>query len=148
MKFICSVNIKLPKNRVVELWEDPNNLKEWQDGFESFDHVSGEPGTPGARSKMVYSNRGKKIVLIETIKVNNLPDEFEGVYKADAMTNTMRNTFTEIGPNETKWTAEINYYELNGFMIKLMSFLFPGLFKRQTQKWLDQFRDFAEQQGA
>jgi len=29
-------------------------------------------------------------------------------------------------------------------MIKMMAFLMPGMFKKQTQKWLNQFKEFAE----
>ena len=37
-----------------------------------------------------------------------------------------------------------NGLTFNGFMPRLMAMLMPGMFKRQTQKWLDQFKVFSE----
>lgn len=144
MKFTCSVEINQPVAKVIELFTNPDNLKEWQDGFVSLTHLSGTPGEVGAKSKMIYLIRNKEMELIETIKVNNLPKEFIGEYAAKTMVNTMRNSFTEIGFNKTKYVSEIEYTQFNGFLPKMMAFLLPGLFKKQTQKWLNQFRDFAE----
>lgn len=35
----------------------------------------------------------------------------------------------------------------NGIMPKLMAKLFPGMFKKQSQKWMDQFKEFVEKRG-
>ena len=91
MKFICSVNINLPRTKVIELFDNSDNLKQWQDGFISFEHISGEPGKKGAKSQMRYKIGKREIELIETIITNNLPDEFIGHYKANAMENSMKN---------------------------------------------------------
>lgn len=144
MKFHCSVDIDLPVEKVIALFDNEENLKEWQDGLVSFDHISGTPGTPGAKSKMVYRTGGREIELIETITAKNLPEEFSGTYVAKQMENTMTNSFTSLGPSKTRWDAEIEYTAFHGFMPKLMAFLMPGLFRKQTQKWLDQFKAFAE----
>ncbi|MGI9542546.1 MAG: SRPBCC family protein [Cyclobacteriaceae bacterium] len=144
MKFNCSVDIDLPVEKVVELFDNEENLKEWQDGLVSFDHLSGTPGTPGAKSKMVYRTGNRELELIETIIAKNLPEEFSGRYVAKQMENTMRNSFTSLGSEKTRWDAEIEYTAFHGFMPKLMAFLMPGVFRKQTQKWLDQFKVFAE----
>ncbi len=145
MKFTCSVDIDLPRNRVVELWENDENLKEWQDGFISYEHQSGDPGKPGAQSKFLYK-MGKKgqMELLETIEVNDLPEEFTARYEAASMVNTMKNHFIELDENKTRWETHIDYIEFRGFAIRLMARLMPGVFKKQVQKWLNQFKAFAE----
>ncbi|MBT3383399.1 MAG: SRPBCC family protein [Prolixibacteraceae bacterium] len=144
MKFSCSVEINLPKNKVAELFNNPDNLKEWQDGFLDIEHLSGTPGTKGAKSKMIYKIGKREMILEETILVNNLPDEFTGSYEAKEMKNTMKNIFISTSENTTCWDAELEYLEFRGFMPKLMAKLMPGMFKNQTQKWLNQFKIFAE----
>ena len=146
MKFTCHVEINQSINKVIELFDNPDNMKHWQDGFVSFQHLSGTPSEVGARARLIYKmgKKGKEMELIETIKVKNLPDEFSGTYEHRHMTNNMSNRFTELGPNKTRWDAELEYAQLNGFMIKMMAFLIPGMFKKQTQKWMDQFKAFAE----
>ena len=144
MKFTCSITVNKSRDEVTRLWQNPDNLKEWQDGFISFTHIEGEAGKNGAKSRMLYMIRGKEMELIETIIDNSLPNRFKGRYDHKHMSNTMENTFTALSENQTRWDAEIEYVLFNGFMIKLMAKLFPSMFKKQTQKWLDQFKVFAE----
>lgn len=147
MKFKCSVEIDLPMNRVVELFGNPDNLKEWQDGFISFEHISGNPGDIGAQSRMKYQIGKRQIELIETIIKNDLPYEFTGLYEAKEMTNTMKNTFHEISDRRTRYEASVEYTSMRGFMVRMMASLYPGMFKKQVQKWMNQFRDFCESSG-
>ena len=144
MKFSCSVKINLPLEKVIELFDNPDNMKHWQDGFLSFEHLSGEAGQPGAKSRIMYNMNGRKMELIETITKRDLPNELSGIYVHKHMTNSMVNTFVSLSKDKTQWDATIHYTQLNGFMIKMMAFLMPGMFKKQTQKWLNQFKEFAE----
>ena len=147
MKFTCSVEIDLPRDRVVALWSDPDNLKHWQDGLQSMDMLSDKAGQPGSKTRFVYLSGKHRIELMETIQVNNLPEEFSGLYEAREMTNLMTNRFHVIDDRRTRWDAEIHYQQFNGLLIKLFAKLMPGKFRNQTQKWLDQFKAFAEAQG-
>lgn len=144
MKFLCSVEIDLNRDRVVELFDNPANMQYWQDGFVSFEHISGTPGHPGAKSRVLYKNRGKDIELIETVTVRNLPHEFTGGYDHSHMYNSMKNTFEELGSDRTRWNADIAYTIKKGFMLKVMSKIMPGAFKKQTLKWMVQFKEWAE----
>ena len=146
MRFTCSVEVNLPIGRVVDLWQDPGNLTKWQDGFISQEHLSGVPGEAGSKSRMIYQIGKRRIELIETIITNDLPDWFIGSYHTDAMTNTMINHFVGVDDNLTRWDAEIEYTRFNALGPRVMSWLMPGMFRKKTQKWLDQFRGFAEDQ--
>ncbi len=144
MKYICSVEIDAPIDKVVALWENEENFKEWQDGFESIEHLEGVPHTKNAKSKIVLDGK-VRIELIETILSINLPEEKVALYEHIHMTNTQASRFQTIENNRTRYTSEVEYTKFNGFMIKLMAKLFPGKFKGQSQKWMDQFKTFAEQ---
>ncbi len=144
MKFNCTVSIKAPIDTVVELFDNVENLDKWQDGFISFEHLSGTVGEKGAKSKLIYKIGKKEMELIETIITKELPNQFIGLYEAKTMTNIMKNSFVAVSENLTRYDVEIEYTKFNGFMVKAMAFLMPGMFKKQTQKWLNQFRDFVE----
>ena len=144
MKFECHVDINVPKNRVVEAFDSPENLKEWQDGFVSYEHKNGKPGTVGAQAIMIYKTGKREMVLTETILKNDLPDVFIGQYDFKEGSNTMANTFESINESKTRWTAVIEYTKMDSFMMKMMSKLMPGMFRKQTQKWLNQFKVFVE----
>jgi len=36
MKYIAEVEIDKPVNKVVELFDNPNNMKKWMEGLQSF----------------------------------------------------------------------------------------------------------------
>lgn len=50
MKYTKEIVIDKPRDVVSDLFNSQENIKEWQEGLVSFDHVSGEVGTPGAKS--------------------------------------------------------------------------------------------------
>ena len=143
-KFTCTVLIDAPREKVVRLFQDVSTFKEWQNGFVSLEHLSGTPGAPGAKSKIVYDTGKHIIELTETINVSNLPGEKSALYEHKHMVNTMSNRFVPIGPNQTRYEAEIEYTQFIGFVPKTMALLMPGVFKSQVQKQLDRFKVFVE----
>ena len=142
MKFVCSININKPILEVVKYFEDPEALKQSQKGFIRMEHLSGNVGEAGAKSKLVY----KKFDLIETIIHNKLPDEFYAKYEHKSMINTMFSKFSKVNENETKLTTDIDYTEFKGFMINLIAKIFPRMFKKQVDKWLTNFKKYCESQ--
>lgn len=147
MKFICKTEIDLPRAQVIKLWLDPAQLKHWQTGFESYQFISGKPGTVGSKTKLTYHNKGSIFDLEETILENKLPNTFEAEYKHLTMTNKMRSSFKAVDDQTTLWQAEIDYIQFNGLAIKIFGFFGKRIFQKQTQKWLDNFKAFAEQHG-
>src|SRR5262245_18658528 len=137
MKFTSEITIDLPRARVIELFDNPDNMKHWQPGLVSFEPVSGTPGQPGAKSRLRYAMGAREIEMIETIIVRNLPDEFSGTYDIKGIHNVIKNYFTAPTPNTTRWVAE-NEYQMTGFM-RLMGWFMGGAFKRESQKLLNQF---------
>ena len=117
----------------------------WQDGFLGKELIEGDAWTIGAKSLMKYKMGKRNLDLTEIIKVNELPDYFSAFYISDHTENLMSSTFQELAPNSTLFESEVEYTALNGFMVKAMAFIAPGIFKKQVQKWLDQFKVYAEQ---
>ncbi|HNO23164.1 MAG TPA: SRPBCC family protein [Leptospiraceae bacterium] len=78
MKYSVEIEINLPIARVIELFDNPDNLQKWQPGLLSFEHLSGTPGQPGAKSRLTFRMGRGKMIMTETVTVRNLPDEFSG----------------------------------------------------------------------
>ena len=76
MRYTCEISINLPRDKVIELFDNPDNLAKWQKGLKSFTLESGQEGMPGAKSRLVYDMNGKNIEMIETIITRNLPMNF------------------------------------------------------------------------
>ena len=143
MKYECRTLINLPIDKVAALWADKNHFKEWQDGFQSIELLSGNANEVQAKSKIIIDG-DQYIELIETIQINDLPREKKALYEHKHMTNTQHTKFVSKGDSQTEFISEVEYTQFNGFMIKMMAKFFPGKFKAQSQKWMDQFKAFAE----
>jgi uncharacterized membrane protein len=142
MKYSCEVTIGLPRQRVVELFDNPDNMSKWMPGLQSFEHLSGEQGQPGATSRLVFEQGGKRMEMVETVVSRNLPDEFSGRYETKGVKNDMVNRFYEEEPEKTRWVTETEF-AFTGPM-KLMAPMMKGSFSKQTQEFMDRFKQFAE----
>ena len=144
MKFTSEIEINVPVSIIVELFDNADNLTKWMDGLQSFDHLSGVSGQPGAKTKMVFKMGSREIEMIETITVRNLPDEFTATYDADGVINIVKNRFIKLSESKTKYITE-NEFQFKGFM-KIIALLMPGSFKKQSYKFMEDFKKFAETQ--
>jgi hypothetical protein len=95
-EYTVAIDIDLPRDEVIKLFDNPDNLVKWQNGLQSFERLSGEPGQPGAKSKLTFLHGKHTIELIETVSERNLPDEFNGSYEWDGGRNLARRV-TELG---------------------------------------------------
>lgn len=141
MKYTSEITINLPRDRVIELFDNPDNMPKWQPGLQSFEHLSGVAGQSGATSRLKYKMDKREIEMIETITSRNLPDEFSGTYEANGVRNNVVNRFYNEG-DKTRWVAE-HEFKFSGFM-NLMGWIMPGAFKKQTRQIMEQFKEFAE----
>jgi len=142
MKYTVDIEIYLPRERVIELFDNADNMSKWMEGLQSFEHLSGEPGQVGAKSKLVFKMGKRDIEMIETVTVRNLPDEFSGTYDANGVHNIVKNFFVQLPNGNTKYQTE-QEFQFKGFM-KIIGLLFPGAFKKQSLKYLVDFKRYAE----
>lgn len=142
MKYTCEIEINKPVEEVVELFDSVDNLYKWMEGLEKFEPLEGTPGQPGARSKLHFKMGKREIEMIETITSKNLPEEFSGTYEAKGVYNIINNSFIPAGENKTRYVSK-QEFQMKG-ALKLMAWLMPGMFKKQTMKHMKAFKRFAE----
>lgn len=147
MKYTCKIEINQPVEKVIELFDNVDNLPKWMEGLESFEHLSGEAGQPGAKSLLKFKMGKRKMEMTETITVRNLPEEFSGSYEMDGVINHIKNTFSAISESKTLYTTENEFVIKNNIVMKIFAFLMPGMFKKQSMKYLQSFKKFAERQN-
>lgn len=144
MKYKNEVIINQSLDKVIGLFDSEENLYKWQPGLVSCEHLSGEKGHVGAKSRLKYMMGNREVEMIETITAKDLPGQFDGTYQAKGVWNEVRNSFISLDAKTTKWTAE-SHFEFSGFM-KIIAWLMPGSFKKQSQKYMDLFKAFAEEE--
>jgi hypothetical protein len=142
--YTLEVEINCPRERVLELFDDPESMAKWQDGFESFEPLSGEPGQEGATARITYLQGKRKIELIETVSRRKFPEEFHGRYSWQGGSNTLENYFLELGPERTLWRSTCDY-EFSSLLLKLIGLLMPGSFKKQNLGFMMNFKALCEE---
>lgn len=145
MKYTTQIDINLPIDRVVELFDNPDNMKRWMEGLQSFEPISGTPGKEGAKSKLKFQMGKRSIEMIETITVSNLPEEFTSTYETKGVFNIVKNRFEPIDEQNTRYIQDQDF-QFQSLTMKVMGLLMPGAFKKQSMKYLTDFKNFAESQ--
>lgn len=146
MKHQGTLIIDKPRETVVAIFMNPDYNSQYQDGFVKKELVKGMANQEKAISKMYYKYGNRDMILTETVVRNALPNSFEAFYHHKHMDNTMKCTFTEIAPGKTRYNYEYEYTRIDWFMPKLMAILFPGIYRKQGDKWMRQFKEFVEKQ--
>ena len=143
MKYSLEIIVNIPLEEFIRKFDNVENMKHWQRGLISAEHISGTPGEFGAKMKLTYKFGNRKMELIETITKRNLPHEFHGTYTANGVNNIQENYFEETNDGYTKWVSKSEFIPLS-FMMKLMTLLMPRTFKKQSLTYMKDFKSFAE----
>ncbi len=142
MKLKFETVIDASVNTVWAAFDDPGNMPRWQQNLESFNHISGEPGQPGAMSELKYDEKGKEVVLRETITERRDPTFLAGAYESPMGKTVIVNHFEAVDENSTCWTSWCNF-TFQGFM-KIMSLLVHSIIRKRTEADMDRFKLMVE----
>jgi len=141
------IKLELPINKSrAEVWkafDNAENMKKWQPTLVSFEPVSGTPGQHGAVAKLTYKEGNRDMVLIEKITLRDEPKQFDGVYENEFADNTIKNTFTEQGKDQTLWVMETEFI-FKTFLMTIMGPLMKKSFVTRTQQDMQRFKEMAE----
>jgi len=142
VKYILELEIDCPRERVVELYADPENWPAWQESLAGYEILSGSDRAEGMKTRL--SNRfGSRVVeIVETVEANRLPDEMVCTYEAQGAWNRVANRFTVTVPDKTRWEFDTEF-RCRG-MLRVMGLLLPGMFRKASPKEMRAFKRFAE----
>ncbi|EPR73374.1 hypothetical protein ADIWIN_1404 [Winogradskyella psychrotolerans RS-3] len=144
MQYTTEILINKPISEVIKKFNSADNLKHWQEGLVSTEHISGIPNELGAKMKLNFSFGKRKMEIIETVTKQDFPNEFHATYATKGVRNIQENYFKATENNITQWTS-ITDCQPTSFKISLMLFLIPSAFKKQTKTYMTNFKKFVEQ---
>ncbi len=153
MKYTVSIQIAVPRERVVQLLADPEPLSKWLRGLVLHEPLSGVHGQVGTKSRVVMQMGQQKIECTETI-TRREPVDLHGIPRASVvyfereivgkgMWSAVRDRLTETGPETTLWVSE-NEHRFSGLLMRLVGLLMPGAFRKQSLQHMQDFKAFAE----
>jgi hypothetical protein len=143
MKYTHAIIIKKSIVQVIEKFDSTDNMKHWQFGLISIEHISGRPGELGAKMKLTYVFGKRNMELIETITKRNLPHEFNANYSTKGILNIQQNFFESTAEGYTRWKSYCEYSPTT-LIMNLMLFLMPRSFKKQSLQYMTNFKNFVE----
>ncbi|GMN11697.1 hypothetical protein MTsPCn9_28800 [Croceitalea sp. MTPC9] len=142
MKYTTEILINLPREEFIKKLDNPENMKHWMRGLLDHKMISGKPGEEGARMTMKFKRGKGEMEMVETIIKRNMPEEFHATYDTKGVHNIQKNYFKE-EDGKTRWISE-SEFQFAGLGMKLIGFLMPRAFKKQSMKYAQDFKNFAE----
>lgn len=142
MRYSFDIKIEKPIEVVIQKFKDEEGLKHWMDGFQKVEHISGIPGTKGAVSDFYFLHKKREMKIRETILEENLPKSIKFAYQSSMGYNEVETVFEPINENRINLTSN-NYFKLKGLM-KVFGWLMPGMFKKQSLKYMTNFKAYCE----
>lgn len=143
MMYTTEIKISLPIDQVIKKMDNVENLKHWQRGLVSAEHIIGAPGALGSKMKFNYRFGKRSMQLVETITRRNFPNEFHATYDTKGMHSIQENYFERTQEGYTKWVIKSEFLPLN-FSRRLMIIVSPNMFRKQSKKYMQDFKNFVE----
>jgi carbon monoxide dehydrogenase subunit G len=143
MKYTTEIIINKSREEILKKLDNVENMKHWQHGLVSAEHISGTPKEFGAKLKLNYQFGKRKMELVETITKRNFPIEFHATYNTKGIHNIQENFFEATNDKQTKWTSKNEFLPTN-FMMRMMTIIMPNTFKKQSLKYMIDFKNFVE----
>ncbi len=154
MKYTVSIEIALPREKVAQLLADPAHMSKWLRGLVVHEPLSGAHGQVGTRSRVVMRAGKQNMEAVETITrrepvdLHGIPEgqviHYDREIVGEGMWSAARERLSQAGPGTTLWVSE-NEYRFSGVLMRLVGFLMPGVFRKQSLQHMRDFKAFAEQ---
>lgn len=142
MKYTFDIIIDKPLDEVIEKFQDVDGLKHWMDGFQRVEHISGTPGKKDAESIFHFKHKNKDMQIREKILEEDLPQRIKFGYHSSMGYNEVETIFEKVGEDKVKLTSN-NFFDLKGAM-KIFGWIMPGVFKKQSLKYMTNFKSYCE----
>lgn len=144
MKYTTKVTIDLPLQLVIKKLTNHNNMKHWMRNLISYQVLNGTPYQKDCQTELVFKQGKGQLRMVETIISNNLPHALALRYKANGIYNEQTYTFTSIDDQSCIWQSD-TLFKFKSPMLKVLAFIFPSSFKKQSQQYANDFKRFAEE---
>ncbi len=96
MKSVVKLDINVPQARLAELFANAENSPRWMDDLDRYEAISGEPGMPGSKYRLVPKKGA--MVFIATVIAKDLPVQARVNLDAPNVAVSVTGTFEALSP--------------------------------------------------
>jgi len=140
MKSIFESEINIPQARLAELYANPENSTKWMLDVERYEPVSGSPGMPGFKFRLI-PKKGK-MIFTATIISKNLPSEIKLNLDASNVNVIVTGKFISLPTGKTRFISE-EVFTFKGIFNKLFGLLAQSVVRKAHHKHMNDFIEFA-----
>ena len=142
MKYKLQITINRPIDRVVEFFEDPNHMKEWQQEMSGYDVISGVSGRVGLKLNLMYELVDHQEVVTYTLIGKEPMSSLTILLEQSDNKTTQINNFEKIDDNATKLTQKCSVRFVG--LKSLVGFISIGSKKSRSLRHLESFKNLLE----
>ncbi len=143
MKFKLEIPIQKPRAEVWKAFDNPENMKIWQQSLIDFETIEGAQGQPGAVSRLTFRENEREFSLIEKVTARDEPNRLDGIYENEFADNTISNRFVEQGSDQTLWIVETEF-KFKTLLMKIMGPLMKKKLVARTESDMQRFKEMVE----
>ena len=146
MKCRNEITIAADQVTVWRAFDNPANLRRWQPTLKAFEVKAGARGQPGQVAELTYEEKGRSVVMTETLTEKREPDFLAGTYDSAWSFATIVNHFERVSDDQTRWTIYSNH-SFKG-MMRFVGFLLRRPINARTDDWMQRFKLLVETEVA
>lgn len=139
MKFQSEIIVAQTLPFVTKLFEDQDNNHLWQSTFISRQQDNFDL----SKSVNYYQINGRMIEVFIRVVENSLPENYVTYATTPGLVQKVKHCFITDKSGETKWTVS-SELTANGFVLKMIMLLFPKIFVKSIETYMQDFKIFAE----
>jgi hypothetical protein len=143
MKSTITVEINLPQAQVAELFSNPRHTTQWMHDVDRIEAVSGEPGVPGSKYRLV-PKKGN-MVFVATVLAKDLPNQSRLRLDASNVVVSVTGTFKSLSAYKTLLVSQ-EVFSFEGVIGGILGFLAQSAIRRAHRRHIKAFKTFAETQ--
>jgi uncharacterized protein YndB with AHSA1/START domain len=143
MKSTVTVEINLPQARVAELFSNPRHTTRWMHDIDRIEVVSGEPGAPGSRYRLV-PKKGN-MVFVATVLGRDLPKQSRLRLDSSNVVVWVTGTFQSLSATKTLLVSS-EVFSFKGAISAILGFLAQSAIRKAHRRHIEAFKTFAETQ--
>jgi hypothetical protein len=142
MKSVIEIEINAPQDRIVAVFANPEHVTKWMDDVDRYEPISGEPGTPGSKYRLV-PKKGS-MIFVATMLPRRQPNELRLELDTSSVTVSVTGIFAALSPSRTRLVSE-EVFSFKGLFNKIFGFLATKAIRRAHRRHMDAFKRFAEE---
>lgn len=139
-----TISIDSSMDKVWEVLSRPENTGEWQQGFQSWNLISGEKGTNGAKAEWIYKTGSNVVKVIETINQIS-KGSYEGLFEHDALSLVMKLSTEEEGEGDKTLLKTILDIKFHSSSMAVAAPFMRNVFTTRQENDLRNLKKFIEE---